>query len=142
MTPLAMLDTSVLVGSVVTSNKEAPTAVMLDAVLDGRLPTVFSPALIDEYARVLLSARIARRHGLSPPDVWRLLRRIIESGTSIDAPPCGVPCPDPRDQHLWDLLAAAPGAVLVTGEALLIENPPPFGRVMTPRHFVDEFLTS
>jgi uncharacterized protein len=48
------------------------------------------------------------------------------SGTTSDAP-------DPGDQHLWDLIASMPEAVLVTGDRALLEHPPDSASVVAPR---------
>jgi len=34
--------------------------------------------------------------------------------------------PDKNNQHLWELLAAMPDALLITGNQLLLINPPDF----------------
>ena len=60
--------------------------------------------------------------------IWR------EPVASGDAPSAG-------DAHLWALLAAHPQAQLVTGDRLLIENPPNNTSVTSPRRFVDRFLS-
>lgn len=51
--------------------------------------------------------------------------------------PSTSPAPDPGDQHLWDLLAAAPTAVLVTGDQLLLEHPPEGRSALSPKSFVE-----
>ncbi len=89
---------------------------------------------------MLLRPRVSVRAGLSSADISSLLALFTRIATLLVPPPGGFACPDPRDQHLWDLLATVPEAVLVTGDALLVENPPPFGRVMTPRQFVESYL--
>lgn len=118
----------------------SPPARILRAAFTDSVSLITSGDLVDEYRRVLPRPSLVRFHGLSPTGVDRVILSLAAAATSIDPPPCGVPCPDPRDQHLWDLLAASPGAILVTGESLLLTNPPAFDRVMTPRQFVDEFL--
>jgi len=45
------------------------------------------------------------------------------------------PPPDPGDAHLWALLAACPGAVLVTGDDALRKSPPQAASVLSPREF-------
>ena len=60
--------------------------------------------------------------------IWR------EPVASGDAPSAG-------DAHLWALLAAHPQAQLVTGDRLLIENPPSGASVTSPRCFLDTFLS-
>lgn len=48
--------------------------------------------------------------------------------------------PDSADGHLWALLATFPKAVLITGNQLLIREPPSPGSVIPPRRFRDLYL--
>lgn len=140
MIPPSIIDTSVLVAALVSQALNMPPAVIVAALLRGVLSGVTSAALLAEYRRTLRQPKIAARHRLDAVEVERLFRRIEANSQLLVPPPGGIACPDPRDQHLWDLLATVPEAVLVTGDALLVENPPPFGRVMTPRQFVESYL--
>ena len=45
--------------------------------------------------------------------------------------------PDAGDAHLWALLAACPGAVLVTGDSALLQSPPPDASSLSPREFAN-----
>ena len=49
----------------------------------------------------------------------------------------GASAPDPNDRHLWDLLAARPEAILVTGDRKLLQDPPAGVSVLSPRGFVE-----
>jgi len=53
-----------------------------------------------------------------------------EPGSSPNAP-------DRGDEHLRELLSTTRGAVLATGDQRLIENPPDFASVLSPRAWVD-----
>ena len=55
-----------------------------------------------------------------------------------EAPASGETAPDPGDQHLWDLLAAVPDGVLVTGDQMLLDNPPDNASVLPARAFLDD----
>jgi hypothetical protein len=43
------------------------------------------------------------------------------------------PASDPGNDHLWRLLSAVPGSILVTGDQLLLHNPPENASVLSPR---------
>ena len=45
--------------------------------------------------------------------------------------------PASGDNHLWALLATFPQAQLVTGDGLLLDNPPSNASVMSARDFAD-----
>ena len=44
--------------------------------------------------------------------------------------------PDFGDNHLWNLVEAESAAVLVTGDKLLLGNPPSDHQVLSPKEFV------
>ncbi|MFM8554859.1 MAG: putative toxin-antitoxin system toxin component, PIN family [Betaproteobacteria bacterium] len=120
---LFIVDTNVLVAGLITSQPSSPTVQVLDAMLDGRLLYLLSSALLKEYRQVLLRPKLARRHGLSESEVDRLLTEL--AGNALWREPNALPheaAPDPGDDHLWALLASEPGAVLVTGDELLLNN--------------------
>ena len=56
----------------------------------------------------------------------------------ITAPPSPQPAPDPKDQMLWDLLAAHSDLVLITGDARLLEASDAPGPVWTPAQWMAE----
>ncbi|MFM8554770.1 MAG: putative toxin-antitoxin system toxin component, PIN family [Betaproteobacteria bacterium] len=129
---LFIVDTNVLVAGLITSQPFSPTAQVLDAMLDGRLLYLLSSPRLKEYRQVLLRPKLARRHGLSESEVDRLLTEL--TGNALwrepNAPPHAA-APDPGDDHLWALLASEPGAVLVTGDELLLDNPRANATVIT-----------
>jgi putative PIN family toxin of toxin-antitoxin system len=133
MTPrLFIIDTNVLVEELITSQPSSPTVQVLDAMLDGRLLYLLSPALLREYRQVLLRPKLMHLHGLSEEEVDRLLTELTANALwrepAQDAPESA---PDPGDDHLWALLASAPDAILVTGDGLLLDNPRDGSAVIT-----------
>lgn len=129
---LFIIDTNVLVAGLITSQPLSPTVQVLDAMLDGRLLYLLSPALLREYRQVLLRPKLARLHGLSENEVDRLLTEI--AANALWREPATVSqesAPDPGDDHLWVLLACEPGAMLVTGDGLLLDNPRAGSAVIT-----------
>lgn len=130
---LYIIDTSVLVAGLVTGDSAAPTAKILDAMLDGRLAYLLSPALLHEYRGVLLRPRLSRLHGLTEPELDHLLTVIVANALWREPPDDGAhPAPDPGDSHLWALLAQETGCILVTGDQLLLQQPRPGSQVITP----------
>ena len=135
--PVAIIDAHVVVSGLLTEDPTAPTAALLDAMLAGRLEFVVSVELLAEYRRVLLRPKVARRHGLSPGEIDVVLERVVENAIAHEIGPPSSPAPDPGDQHLWDLMEAVRGAVLVTGDALLLSAPPTGRSAISPRVCVD-----
>ena len=128
---LWVVDTNVLVAALLTAQADSPTARTLDAMLNGSLMFVLSPALLAEYRAVLLRPRLAQRHGLTEAEVDELLATITANAIWREphAPSSSPAAPDAGDAHLWALLACEPAAALVTGDQLLLHNPYP-GRVL------------
>ena len=137
----AVIDTNVVVAGLLTSQPESPTVAILDAMLAASCPFLLSLELLAEYRRVLLRGPIREMHRLEDDEVDRILTEIALNGVVVEPRPAEASPPDIDDQHLWDLLAARPGTVLVTGDAELLEDPPGGVPALSPRGFVELALT-
>lgn len=133
---VAIIDTTTLVSGIITSNPYSPPALIVNDMLSGRFPFLLSPALLDEYRRVLLRPKLRKLHGLEGEEVDLLLTEIVTQAVWREPEEAGA-APDPGDDHLWALLATQPGAMLVTGDRLLLENPPEGRSVVSPRGFME-----
>ena len=107
-------------------------------MLSARFAFLLSVDLLDEYRRVLLRPTIRDLHGLSTDQVDTILT-VLTANAIIREPISShaLQAPDREDDHLWQLLAAVPGAMLVTGDRLLLEQPPDFSSVISPRTFIE-----
>jgi len=135
-----VIDTNVLVAGVITARPDAPTARLVDAMLDGRIAYLLSPELLREYEQVLLRPAIARLHGLSGQDTERMLVEI--AANAIWREPLADKThtvPDAKDAHIWALLASEAQAILVNGDKPLIENPRPGVSAITPATWAEQF---
>ena len=137
---LIIVDTNIVVAGLLASDQASPPARILDAMLEGRLLYLLSAGLLEEYSAVLRRPRIAARHRLADSEIDSLLTELVansiwrEVGAATSAP-------DPGDDHLWDLLAAEPGSVLVTGDELLLKRPPKRAAVISARRCVEALLS-
>lgn len=139
-TGLFIIDTNVLAAGLITGEPGSPTAKIVDAMLEGSLFYLLSPELLQEYRSVLQRPRLSRRHGLSESEIDQLLTEITANAIWRESLPDIVHLsPDPRDAHLWVLLASEPSAVLITGDRLLIEQPMPHRSVITPATWLNHF---
>ncbi|MCF8053420.1 MAG: putative toxin-antitoxin system toxin component, PIN family [Desulfobacterales bacterium] len=135
-----IIDTNVVVAGLITAEPESPTSRVLDAMLDGSLLYILAEDLLREYRNVLLRPKITRRHGLSEQQIDQFLSEIAANAAWREVPPdANLPSPDPRDAHLWALLASAPAAILITGDRLLIENPMPQRSIISPAVWAEHF---
>ena len=138
MGSLFIIDTNVLVAGLITQDQTSPTACLVDAMLGGGILFILSPALLSEYGTVLLRPRITKLHGLSSDEVDVLLTEITGNAIWREPPVISSSTPpDPGDTHLWDLLHSESRAILITGDRLLLANPPDGHKLITP---VDYFL--
>jgi uncharacterized protein len=132
----AVVDTNVVVAGLLTGDRDAPTRRILDAMLAGRLPFLLSVDLLAEYRAVLLRPAIRRRHGLHDDEIDSTLTRLAANAIVREPGTSGRDAPDSGDRHLWALLRTTPGAVLVTGDALLRRRPPSRASALSPAAFV------
>ncbi len=140
MTPgVCVVDTNVIVSGLIGADPNSPPARILDAMLDGGFIYLMSDELLTEYSCVLRRPGLVRLHGLTGKELDRLLADLV-ANAMWRAPVAAGEAPDTGDQHLWALLAGHPQACLVTGDRLLLENPPRSVSVISPRSFADSFL--
>jgi putative PIN family toxin of toxin-antitoxin system len=131
-----VVDTNVVVSGILTSDPNAPTARIVDAMLEGSLIFLLSVDLLAEYRVVLLRPALRARHGLDNSEIDIVLTTLADNAVvrkPIDPP--SLP-PDRGDRHLWALLAAHPGTTLITGDRALLEHPPDWAKVVAPGDFV------
>ena len=139
--PVFVVDTNVVVAGLITGSSHSPVASVLDAMLSGTLVFLLSPALLDEYRSVLLRPKLAKLHGLTEAQIDQLLVELTANAIWCDPKPSS-PAPDRSDDHLWALLSAYPGSILVTGDGLLLEEPPKPSSVISPATWVNDFAGS
>jgi predicted nucleic acid-binding protein len=88
---------------------------------------------------VLIRPKLLSLHGLTEAEVESILTDLALNAIVLNAEPKLAPAaPDPGDQLLWDLLAARPDLVLITGDKRLLQDAGMRGRVITPREFVQQ----
>lgn len=126
-----IVDTNVVVAGLITNDDQSPVAQILDGMLSGRFIYVLSPDLLFEYRTVLNRPRIKNLHKLSVSEIDVLLTELTANAVWRE-PSANVAAPDPGDNHLWSLLAYQPETILVTGDKLLLANPPTFATVLEP----------
>ena len=132
----AIIDTNIVVAGLLTQRADAPVARILDGMLAARFPYALSEALLAEYRAVVLRPKLRARHGLEAGDIDVILTELATHAIVL-APAAGPPAPDPGDQFLWNLLAAHPGLILVTGDKRLLADPAMQPRLRTAERFLE-----
>lgn len=130
-----VLDTNVLVSGIFFSG---PPHRILDAWRSGRVQIVLSPAIIDEYRRVLdeLSAKF---EGI---EVRQILELIISGSEIVEDKPLPKPiCNDPDDDKFVAAALTGRADTIVSGDKHLLDA---CGHkdvaVLRPREFLDRYL--
>lgn len=141
MPRVAVVDTNVVVGGLLTQTPSSPLVTIVDGMLAGRFPFLLSPSLLDEYRRVLLRDKLRSLHGLSEDEIDHILIELVANAIWREPFPAeSAAAPDPGDDHLWHLLNTLEEGILVTGDQLLLDNPPDYASVLSPPSFVDLLL--
>jgi predicted nucleic acid-binding protein len=130
---IAVIDTNVVASGLITRNADAPTAVILDRMLEGGFSFLLSKQLVSEYRRVLLRRRIRNHHRLGPRKIDIILTEIIANAIMVEPDAPGTP----GDEHLMALLESRKGASLVTGDRKLLAST---DRSMSPARFVQHYM--
>lgn len=132
-------DANVLVSAALARSPLAPSALVLEAALDGRLELLSSPTLLSEITSVLIRPRLRRY--LSLEEAKRFVADLAAQTTQInDAPfPHPAVCRDPRDDYLVALAVATRAGAIVTGDRDLLELRDPPVAVLTPRTLIERF---
>ncbi len=131
-----IVDTNVFISGLLSSEINSPTVQILDAMLRGSILYVLSPALLQEYQRVMLRPKIIKLHQLTTDEAEQLLSEIVANAIWRE-PISKHQAPDNGDDHLWCLLHQTDDSVLITGDQLLI-NKPPFGKsVIKPATYLE-----
>ena len=138
--PLAVIDTNVVVSGLLTARPDAPTARILDGMMNARFSFLLSSELLTEYRAVLLRPRIRSRHRCDEGEIEIILTALVVNARIRKA------AADPSasvggDSHIRALLEAEPRSVLVTGDRPLAVERKISGRVLSPREFVVTFLS-
>lgn len=140
MNATAIVDTNVVIAGLLTAHVDSSVARILDGMLVARFPFVLSEPLLAEYHAVLGRGKLRKLHGLADEEIDTLLVALAECA-SFAAPVATEAAPDPGDQHLWELLAACPRALLVTGDKRLFGPHGYAKHVISPAAFVESWET-
>ena len=140
MKPVAsIIDTNIVIAGLITGDTSSPPARILDAMFNGEFLYLMSTELLNEYALVLRRPKLVRLHGLPDEEIDSLLSTLVANAVWRE-PSAPSQAPDPGDDHLWALLASDAECLLVTGDRLLVENPPRSSSVISARDFIDLYL--
>jgi uncharacterized protein len=132
-------DANVLISAALARSPNAPSVLILEAALDGRLDLVTSPQLLGEVTSVLKRPRL--RKYLSTDEALRFVAGLATQTILLTDPP-GPPaavCRDPDDDYLVALATARHADAIVSGDPDLhaIDTKQLDIEILTPRQLVD-----
>ena len=132
-------DANVLISAALARSPNAPSVLILEAALDGRLELITSPLLLREITSVLKRPRL--RKYLSTDEALRFVAGLATQTILLTDPP-GPPaavCRDPDDDYLVALATARHADAIVSGDPDLhaIDNKQLDIEILTPRQLVD-----
>lgn len=132
MRAYAVIDTNVLVSSLLSRNGDAATVQVVRRALVGDIVPVYSAEVMDEYREVLSRPKFR----LTAETVSYLLRAIERFGMLVETEPSGAVLPDMKDVPFYEVAMETrdEGSYLVTGNGRHFPNVP---FVVTPREMLD-----
>lgn len=132
MRAYAVIDTNVLVSSLLSRNGDAATVQVVRRALVGDIVPVYSAEVMDEYREVLSRPKFR----LNAETVSYLLRAIERFGMLVETEPSGAVLPDMKDVPFYEVAMETrdEGSYLVTGNGRHFPNVP---FVVTPREMLD-----
>lgn len=120
-----VIDTNVLVSSMLTSDKQSSIARIIDAIRNDIIQPMYNDAILDEYLTVLNRPRF----GFSKYRIEDLISMIRNKGFNCDRKPVSEFFPDPDDIVFYEVAMSRDDSYLVTGN---LKHFPQNGRVVSP----------
>lgn len=125
----AVIDTNVLVSSLLTQNKESATVKVLSLVKEEKIIPMYNEEIFREYSDVLSRKKL----GIDATQVKELLDAIQSLGLNCERKPAHCLMPDPDDIVFYEISLSREDAYLVTGN---LKHFPKNGRVVSPADMV------
>lgn len=132
MRAYAVIDTNVLVSSLLSRNADAATVRVVARALEGDIVPVYSAEVMSEYREVLSRPKFR----FSPESVDYLLRSVEHFGMLAEPTPTGTVLPDMKDVPFYEVAVQTrdEGSWLVTGNGRHFPDVP---FVVTPKEMLD-----
>ncbi len=128
----AVIDTNILVSSLITHDENSPTISVSMSVLEGKIVPLYSTYLLNEYRNVLNRPKFK----FQPDTVDKLILTILTFGLKIEPSISDVILPDPKDLPIYEIALDTRDkhSYLVTGN---IKHFPSVPFIVTPKQMVE-----
>lgn len=126
----AVLDTNILVSTLLSKSKESTISRLMHAVIEGRITPLYSSEIIEEYREVL------SRYKFHFPQVLQeaLINRIMNKGIDSERVPFDDLMPDEDDRVFYEVALSRDDSFLVTGN---LKHFPVSPIVVSPAEMLD-----
>ena len=121
----AVIDTNVLVSSLLTKNDNSPVVKIINAIRNSTIIPMFNADILAEYVEVLSRDRL----GLNQDVVSETLAMIKSRGIDSERKPVSENIPDPDDVVFYEIAMSREDSYLVTGN---LKHFPRNGKVVSP----------
>ena len=131
MTCYAVIDTNVLIASLLTSHEDSATVQILEKVFTGEIIPLYNQKIIEEYQNVLHR----KKFGFSNEAIFTLLGALVKFGELVAPLPSGEILPNKFDLPFYEVALARQNdhAFLVTGN---LKHFPLKSFIVTPRELI------
>lgn len=128
----AVIDTNVLVASLITSTNDAPTVKVINYIFDNTIIPLYSEEIMTEYVEVLLRSKFA----IKQYNIGNLINVIKEKGIKVKPAKINIELLDEDDLPFYEVVMEkrSEGSMLVTGN---IKHYPEKVFIVTPKEMVD-----
>ena len=135
MNVYAVIDTNVIVSSILSSHSDSATVLVRDNILDGKLIPLFNEDILAEYKDVLNRPKFKFPSSL----VKAVLDAITSIGLYMDRTESGELFPDPKDAVFYEVALSKEDSYLVTGNTKHFPTSP---IVVTPAEMLEILFRS
>lgn len=125
----AVIDTNVLVSSLLSKNPNAATVKVISKMMDGIITPVYDDEIIAEYAEVLHRKKFKFRE----ESIQVLISFFIEYGIHSNRIPYEGDMPDEKDRPFYEVSLSIADSFLVTGN---LKHFPKTPKVVTPAELI------
>ncbi|MCD7982373.1 MAG: putative toxin-antitoxin system toxin component, PIN family [Clostridiales bacterium] len=128
----AVIDTNVLISSLLSSHGNAATILVIKKIFSGDVIPLYSENILKEYLEVLRR----KKFGFTEETVSSLIRVIEDTGKMVIPSPSGEILPDIKDLPFYEVVLEKKdeNAHLITGNKKHFPNKP---FIVTPKEFLE-----
>lgn len=126
----AVIDTNVIVSSLITKNPESPTMQIVKALWQGLITPLYNEAILTEYNKVLRR----KKFHLDEEMIESVVYYIETNGKQIDSEHFEGMMPDEKDRPFYEVSLSDERSFLVTGN---LKHFPQTPKVVSPRVFLE-----